>query len=143
MSNQLLFTVTTFYALVLFLPLSTLILWLKPRAWLYLLTLFLGLVVGLLDYKSTEVSMSVLMLLAFGLFVGYGQPARAWLSGILLGIWVPAFAVIAAAMGITHPTSVELVTSTIAIVVALAGCYAGAIVNRGSRTIDSGEQVTG
>ena len=141
MTNQLLFTVTTFYGLVLFLPVSALILWLRPRAWPFLLAIFLGLIVGLLDRQVTEVSISIVMLLGFGLFVGYAQPKWAWLSGLLLGMWVPVFAVTAASMGLSHATPVELVTSTLAMVFSLAGCFAGALVNRASRSLGAGEPV--
>ncbi len=130
MPNQLLFTVTVFYGLVLFLPVAALILWRKPALWLYLLSLFLGLIVGWLDLKVTEVSVSILMLLTFSFFAGFAGPHRAWRWSLLIGIWVPLFALVASSAGVTHPTPTELITSWIALVPTLVGAYAGAIISR-------------
>jgi hypothetical protein len=69
MSIQTWFTIIAFNALVLALPIAAIILWRKPELWLHLWTLFVGVLVGLMDApgRATEVQMTVLLLLAFQL----------------------------------------------------------------------------
>ncbi len=119
-----------FNSLLVFVFASAVIMWLRPRWWLLLFTLFLGFVVGWLDLRITEVSASVLMLLTFGFFSGFAQPKRWWLWTLALGLWVPAFAFIASNVGATHPTPTELITSSLALVFPLVGSLAGALVRR-------------
>ncbi len=119
-----------FNSLLVFVFASAVILWLRPRWWLLLFTLFLGFIVGWLDLRITEVSASVLMLLTFGFFAGFAQPKRWWLWTLTLGIWVPLFAFVAFNLRVTNPTPTELVTSLLALVPPLVGSVAGALVRR-------------
>ncbi len=130
MSPQGFFHFVVFNSLLLLLPLCAFILWRKPGLWLHLFTLYLGIVVGWLDSRATEVSASVLMLLTFGFFAGFARPRLAWLWALLLGIWVPVFAVAASSLRVTNPTSSELVTSFLALLIALTGAYAGVVIRR-------------
>ncbi len=128
MSNQGFFNWVVFNSLLLFVLLAVIALWRRPSWWLPLLTLLLGIIVGWFDVKATEVSISVLMLLAFGIFAGFAAPRSAWLSALFLGIWVPVFALVAANLHLTNPTTVELVTSFLSLLFAFAGAYAGVVI---------------
>ena len=130
MSNQGFFNFVMFNGLLLFLPLAALALWLKPRLWLSLLTFFLGVIVGWLDFKSTEVSLAVLLLLTFGFFTGYAHPRRALLSALLLGMWVPILGFVGRQLGLNQATPIELVTSLLALVFSFAGAFTGLLVRR-------------
>ena len=130
MSAQNLFTFIAFNALLLSLPIAALVLWLKPQWWLNDLTLFIGVLVALMDLRATEVQMTALLLVAFGFFAGFAQPRRAWRWALLLGAWVPLFGAIAYAARLTNARGVDIVASFAAIVFALVGVYAGVIVKR-------------
>ena len=78
MSQQLWFTVIAFHTIVLFLPFSMMILYRRPKSWNSIFALFLGLVVAFIDLQTDEVQFPSLLLLAFGFFLGFAQPKRAW-----------------------------------------------------------------
>ncbi len=130
MSPQGFFNFIIFNSLLLFVPLCALLLWRKPSWWMPLCAAFLGFMIGWFDLKATEVSPIALMLLTFGFFTGFARPRRAWLWGLLLGMWIPVFAYAGAAAHVTNPTPTELVTSFLALVFPLAGAYAGVVVRR-------------
>ncbi len=130
MSGQGYFNFVLFNSLLVFVLLTAIILWRKPSAWLHLFSLFLGIVVGWWDLRVTEVSFSVLMLVTLGMFAGFQQPKRFWLWAIYLGMWVPILSFLAANLHITNPTPVELATSFLAVLFALAGALAGALLKR-------------
>lgn len=133
MSIQTWFTVIAFNALVLALPIGAITLWRKPELWLHLWTLFIGVVVGLMDVKATEVQLTVLLLLAFGFFAGFNQPRRAWRWAMLLSVWVPIFGFVALGVGLTQFRAQEQFGSFIALVPAFLGTYAGVIVRQLAR----------
>ncbi len=124
------FTFFAFNALVLSLPIAAIILWLKPHWWLNLLTLFIGVLVGLMDLRATEVQMTAFLLIAFGFFAGFAQPRRAWRWALMLGVWVPLFGAIASAARLTNARGVDVIASAAAIAFALVGVYAGVMVKR-------------
>lgn len=130
MSNQTLFTVTIFYSLVLFLPVAAVILWRKPTLWIYLLTAFIGFIIGWWDLRITEVSAPVLLLLTFGFFFGFAHPRRAWLGAILLGMWIPILAIIAASLNVVQPEQPLSLASLLVFVFPLVGAYAGVLLSR-------------
>ncbi len=139
MSSQTLFTVIAFNSLVLFLPLAAILLWLRPTLWMHLFTLFLGIVVGLIDLRNSEPQFAALLLLVFGLFAGFAQPRRAWLWALLLGLWVPILALVTYTLHLSNATSTEAVSSIIALIPAFVGAYAGVIVKRFAATGESVE----
>lgn len=128
MTNQGIFNWILFNALILYLPIAAVILWQRPKTWLLLLTIFLGIVIGWLDMKTTEASVSALLLLTLGFFCGFAQPKRAWLSALALGAGVPLFAWLATFLQLNLLTSVEQVTSLLALVFSFGGAYAGVLV---------------
>ena len=130
MPPQNFFNFILFNALLLYLPLSAIVLWRKPGGWLLLQSIFLGVVIGWWDMRITEVSISVLLLLMLSFLAGYAQPKRAWLFAVALGMGIPVFAVVGKALSITAPTPTELITSLLALVFTFAGAYGGALVRR-------------
>lgn len=78
MDQRTFFTVIWFNSLVLYLPLSMIIVYKRPALWQLLLSIFLGIIVGILDTKTDEVQFPALLLLVFGFFMGFVQPVRAW-----------------------------------------------------------------
>jgi len=139
MSIQTIFIVIAFNTLVLALPIAAIILWRKPELWLHLWTLFVGVLVGLMDVRANEVQMTVLLLLAFGFFAGFNQPRRAWRWALLLGVWVPIFAFIAMGIGLTQFRAQQQFGSFIALVPAFLGTYAGVVVKRFSFQSEKGK----
>ena len=127
MSTQLLFTVIVFDALVLFLPVAAILLWLKADLWLPLLTMFLGVIIGLSDLRS-DIQLTALLLLAFGFFAGYAKPQYAWVWALLLGIWVPLAEFTALAIGLKLSYRPDILASAIALVPAFVGAYGGVFV---------------
>ena len=130
MTMQTWFTFIAFSALMLALPIAAIVLWLKPQWWLNLLTLFIGVLVGLMDLQATQVQMTAFLMIAFGFFAGFVQPRRAWRWALMLGAWVPLFGAVAAAARLTNARGVDLVASFAAIAFALVGVYAGVVVKR-------------
>jgi hypothetical protein len=139
MSIQSLFTVIAFNTLVLALPVAAIILWRKPELWLHLWTLFVGVLVGLMDVRATEVQMTVFLLLAFGFFAGFAQPKRAWRWALLLGVWVPIFAFIAMGVGLTQFRAQQQFGSFIALIPASIGTYGGVLVKKLSERAQKSE----
>ncbi len=138
MSSQVLFTMSVFNSLVLFLPVAAILLWIKPDLWLPLLTSFLGIVIGLTDLRS-DVQYTVLLLLVIGFFAGYAKPQSAWVWALLLGIWVPLVEFTALAIGMKLSFRPDILASSVALVPAFIGAYAGVCVQwaaaRGNRDI--------
>lgn len=130
MTAQGMFNWILFNTLVLYLPIAAIIVWRKPTVWLQLLTLFLGIIVGWLDMKSTEPSVTALFLVTLGFFCGFAQPKRAWLTGLLLGIGVPIFVFLAVTLKLNTLTPVEQVTSLLTLLFSFGGAYAGVLVRR-------------
>lgn len=130
MTTQTVFTFIAFNALVLALPIAALALWLKPQWWLNMLTLFIGVLVGLMDLRTTEVQLTAFLMIAFGFFAGFAQPRRAWRWALMLGIWVPIFGAVAAGVRLTNARGVDVIVSLAAIAFALAGVYTGVVVKR-------------
>jgi len=135
MHDRLIFTMTWFHLLVYFLPLSIILLYLWPRLWHHLLSIFFGIIAGMIDVQSQEVQLTVLLLLVFGLFMGFNQPVKAWRWGLLLGVFVPLFAISSIIESSAAEKMVnEGVFAAIAIVPAMLGVYIGVLLRSQSRT---------
>jgi len=126
---------TWFHLLVYFLPLSIILLYLWPRLWHHLLSIFFGIIAGMIDVQSQEVQLTVLLLLVFGLFMGFNQSVKAWRWGLLLGVFVPLFAISSIIESSAAEKMVnEGVFAAIAIVPAMLGVYIGVLLRSQSRT---------
>ncbi len=130
MSKEVLFTVVVFNSLVLFIPVAMFLLYKRPDLWHYLFGLFLGLLIGWIDFRAVEVQPSVLLLLVFGLFLGFAQPRHAWRWALILGIWIPLGGFAAVWLGLKAFSVQETIGSMMAFIPALVGAYGGVLVNR-------------
>jgi hypothetical protein len=100
------------------------------------LALFLGLVAGFLDLQVTEVIVTILALLIFGLLLGLLQPSAAWRWAILIVIGLPIMELVAMIIGLqtAEPTRFDLRISLVALVFALFGAYIGVFIRHMVRT---------
>jgi hypothetical protein len=85
----------------------------------------LGLVLGWLDLHVTEVIVTILALVAFGLLPSLIQPAAAWRWALLVAIGLPIVAVGAIKFGLrtAEPVQPDLRITLVALVFALLGAY--------------------
>jgi hypothetical protein len=130
MPLQTAFTVVFFYALVIFLPAAALALWRWPGVWPLLLAAYLGLTIGLSDVRGMDPQGTVLSLLTLGLFLGFVRPVGAWRWALALSLWVPGLGLLAHFIGLTSEPLVNALFSSVAVLPALIGVYAGAFVRR-------------
>ena len=133
MNGQLLWTVLRFHALAALLPVSMIVLYRRPGIWAYAFATFLGIVTAMIDSATEEVQLPVLLLLVFGFFLGFQAQRRAWLTALLLALWIPAFNLVRIVMD-HQPDKLagEGFGSLIALVPAFVGTFAGAILRGGS-----------
>ncbi len=105
-----------------------------------MLAFALGLCVGWLDLHTTEVSVTIVALLAAGLLLGLLQPAAAWRWGVLLAIGLPALEAIAMLSGMrtAEPVKLDPRIALVALAFALVGSYSGALVRRALETVAGG-----
>ena len=96
------------------------------------LALVLGLGTGFLDLHTTEVSVTIVALLASGFLLGLLQPAAAWRWAILVAIGLPVMAAIGRATGMqtSEPIRLDPRVWLVALAFALVGSYAGALIRR-------------
>ncbi len=94
MKTAALYTISSFYILVLFFFMSVVLIYLSPKRWHTLLTVFLGLVTAFIDAQSSEVSFSILLLLAFGFFLGFTKMGVSLRTGFLLAVWLPLIVIV-------------------------------------------------
>jgi hypothetical protein len=120
----------TFYAMVAFVPVNLALLYRWPRLWHLLLALYLGLLVGLTDLRTDDPQLPILLLMTFGLFLGFDQPAGAWRWAIALGVWVPIIGIIAHGLRLSSAQLNDVLFSIVALVPAFVGVYTGAFVRR-------------
>ncbi|HEX7588077.1 MAG TPA: hypothetical protein VF478_07170 [Anaerolineae bacterium] len=140
MSTQVLFTVIVFNSLVILLPVAAVLLWLKADLWLPLLTMFLGIIIGLSDLRN-DVQLAALLLLAFGFFAGYAKPNYAWVWALLLGIWVPLAEFTALAIGLKLSYRPDILASAIALIPAFVGAYAGVAIQWAATRTNSNSKI--
>jgi hypothetical protein len=133
MRTAALYTMTSFYALVFFFFVSVVLMYFTPKRWHSLLTVFLGLVTAFIDVQSSEVSFSILLLLAFSFFLGFTKPAIPLRTALLFAVWLPLAAFMhLALLGSNSAFLAEGVGSFIAFIPALGGSYLGAFIRRHS-----------
>ena len=101
------------------------------------LALVLGLAVGWLDLHATEVTVTIVALLATGLLLGFLQPAAAWRWALLLALGLPVMEAFGLLAGLETPEPIRLDPriALVALAFALAGSYLGALVRRGMGAI--------
>ncbi len=144
MPPQTLFTVIIFNLMILFLPVAAFLLFKWPRLWHVLLALYLGLLVGLTDLRTDDPQLPALLLITFGLFLGFAQPRAAWRWALVLGLWIPVLGLIARTAGVTDAQFSDVLVSLVVLVPALVGVYAGVFLGRlSSHSGDQGAMADG
>ena len=141
MTDQVLFNMVVFSSLVLFVPMSALLLWLKADPWLPLLTMLLGVLISLIDLSSTDPQLPALLLLAIGFVAGYAKPGYAWVWALLLGIWIPLAEFTTLAIGMRLGYRPDILASSIALVPAFVGAYGGAFVQWAAERTNSSSRI--
>ena len=138
MHTHLIFTVIGFHTLVVTLPAAALTLYLRPGMVHLALAFFIGLLVGFIDGQGAEIQFTVLLLLTFGLFLGFLWAERPWLTALLLSVWIPVMAIgkILAGAGSENLVS-EGLASLMALLPAFAGVYAGRSIRFSERKASS------
>jgi len=125
------FIMLAFYLMCAYLPVSAICLFFRPASWPYLLALFLGLFLGVLDLGATDVQGTAILLLTLSMFVAYASPRAPWRWGILTGIWVPAFGIARwYAAGSPHLHAGGPWDASMALMFSFAGSYAGSLIHR-------------
>lgn len=96
------------------------------------LSVALGLGIGWLDLHTTEVTVTILALLASGLFLGFLRPRSAWRRALLLALGVPAMEIAGLLLHLDTAEPIRLDPRIVLVVAAFAliGSYAGAGVRR-------------
>ena len=97
------------------------------------LAIALGLGIGWLDLHTTEVSVTIVSLLACGVLLGLLRSAAAWRWALLLAAGLPIMEAVASltAMRTPEPIRLDPRVALVALGFALAGSYAGALIRRG------------
>ena len=101
------------------------------------LALALGLGIGWLDLHTTEVTVTIVALLACGLLLGLLQPAAAWRWALLLALGLPIMEGFGRLTGMrtAEPIRLDPRVALVALAFALVGSYAGAMIRRGVEVI--------
>jgi hypothetical protein len=91
-----------------------------------------GLGVGWLDLHTTEVTVTILVLLLGGLLLALLQPIAAWRWAVLLSLGLPVMAVVGrlAHLRTAEPIRLDPRVALAALAFALAGTYCGIVVRR-------------
>jgi len=133
MTPTALYSMVSFYFLVSFFFASVVFVYVSPNRWHILLTIFLGLVTAFIEVQSYEVSFSVLLLLAFGFFLGFTKPATPFRTASLFAIWLPLMTFFHLAMTGSKSSFVSAgVGSFVAFIPAVGGSYLGALIRKHS-----------
>jgi hypothetical protein len=94
--------------------------------------LVFGLLAGWMDFKSEEVQLPALMIIAFSFGFSAVNPKRAWLIALLMGGGIPVVAFIARLLGLTpafEGSSPWYAGIILPLVIAFAAAYAGVLSN--------------
>lgn len=97
-----------------------------------ILAIILGIIIGWIDLQVTEVSVTILTLLAVGLLLGLLQPKSAWRWALLISAGIPIMEMIAINFRLQTAEPVQLNPFVILIVLlfALIGTYVGVFIRR-------------
>jgi hypothetical protein len=137
MPAQLLLTIVSFNLMVMLLLVCMIAIYRKPASWPTALCLFLGYLVGFVDLQVSEVQFPVLLLLAFGFFIGFSSRNRALLHGVLLAGWVPLGALVKyLAMPGALKFGPEVFGSLLAFVPAFVGIGIGVVMQRRDNDVE-------
>ena len=138
MSPRLLITVIGFNTLFVIFVAGIIVVYLRPRHFATVMSLFLGWLTGFINLSTSEPQFPVLLLLAFGFFVGFTHPKGYLKHSLILGVFVPLsqFAWIIA-MHRGDAFVQEGLASLFAFVPAFVGTYAGRYLSTTAITVRS------
>lgn len=95
---------------------------------LWLLTLALGIMIGLLDMRATEVQGTVLLILVASVLPGFARPRWAWLWAITIALCLPLVYLSASLFGYSlHNVKPNVFATLIALIPAFLGAYGGVL----------------
>jgi hypothetical protein len=89
MPVKLLFTIVGFNLLVVIFLVGVVVVYFRPNQFGMMAALFLGWLTGFINLSTSEAQFPVLLLLAFGFFLGFTTPKNVWKQAIVLGLFVP------------------------------------------------------
>ena len=126
MSPRLLITVIGFNTLFVIFVAGVIVVYLRPRYFVTVMALFLGWLTGFINLSTSEPQFPVLLLLAFGFFLGFIHPMGFWKHALILGAFVPLSQFVW--IGVMHRGDALVqqgLISLLAFVPASAGAYLG------------------
>ena len=129
MSIKLLFTIVGFNLLVVIFLVGVVVTYFRPNQFGMMASLFLGWLTGFINLSTSEAQFPVLLLLAFGFFLGFTTPKSVWKQAIVLGLFVPLSQFIW--IEVTHQNELffsDGVGSLISFLPAFGGVYLGKFV---------------
>lgn len=126
MSSRLLITVIGFNTLFVIFVAGIIVVYLRPRYFVTVMSLFLGWLTGFINLSTSEVQFPILLLLAFGFFLGFTYPKGYLKHSLILGAFVPLSQFVwIAAMHRGGAFVQEGLASLFAFVPAFVGTYGG------------------
>ncbi|HTR81984.1 MAG TPA: hypothetical protein VMM58_10175 [Bacteroidota bacterium] len=126
MPAKLLVTIIGFNSLAVIFLAAIIIIYLRPGQFGIMASVFLGWLTGFINLGSTEAQFPVLLLLAFGFFIGFITQKKVWKYAFILGAFVPLSEIVSIA--VLHPDAswfADGAGSLIAFVPAFMGVYLG------------------
>ena len=99
-----------------------------------------GLGIGWLDLHTTEVTVTVVTLVAAGMVLGAVRPRAAWRWAVLIALGLPVMASIAKLGGMrtAEPVRLDPRIVLVALAFALVGSYSGALLRRAATAVTGG-----
>ena len=99
-----------------------------------------GLGIGWLDLHTTEVTVTVVTLVAAGMVLGVVRPTAAWRWAVLIALGLPVMASIAKLGGMrtAEPVRLDPRITLVALAFALVGSYSGALLRRAATAVTGG-----
>ncbi len=96
----------------------------------------IGLGIGWLDLRTTEVIVTIAALLSAGILLGLLRPVAAWRWAVLLALGLPVMAGVSRflAARTAEPIRLDPRIALVALAFGLAGCYTGVLIRRIVRT---------
>ena len=126
MPAKLLFTIIGFNSLVVIFLAGVVVVYFRPNLFGMMASLFLGWLTGFINLSTSEPQFPVLLLLAFGFFLGFTTPKSVWKQALVLGLFVPLSQFIW--IEVTHQNELffsDGVGSLISFLPAFGGVYLG------------------
>ncbi len=126
MPAKLLFTIIGFNMLVVIFVAGVVVVYFRPNQFGMMASLFLGWLTGFINLSTSEAQFPVLLLLAFGFFLGFTTPKSVWRQAVALGLFVPLSQFVW--IGVTHQNELffsDGVGSLISFFPAFGGVYLG------------------